>query len=200
MASLIFLLTVLILFVLLVRLIVKAIRKRPLAPTAKIMAAMVAGYFMLWLLFYYRQKKVTVPLGTNVCFDDWCATVTGVEQGPAIQQQFSLLKTDSTWIVLNLRMSNQARGIGQKPSEPRVHILDDRGHAWPISAPGQQVFEKFAGPQPGIGHRLELHQSLETKLVFAVPKSSRHLKALIEEGPFITRFLFPDDEEVFSIP
>jgi hypothetical protein len=40
---------------------------------------------------------------------------------------------------------------------------------------------------------------METVLVFAVPKNSTGLKALIEAGPWIANLLFPVDEQVFLI-
>jgi guanyl-specific ribonuclease Sa len=55
------------------------------------------------------------------------------------------------------------------------------------------------GGQPELDQRLELHQTLETLLVFDVPNEARGLKALIEEGPPFTLLLLPDDREVFSL-
>ena len=96
-------------------------------------------------------------------------------------------------------MSNHARGIAQKPSEPRIHILDAKNTAWPYSIAGQQILEKDEGKQAPVDSRLELHQSIETKLVFAVPISSKGLKVLIEEGPFITKLLLPGSQQVFIV-
>jgi hypothetical protein len=97
-------------------------------------------------------------------------------------------------------MSNNAKGIAQKPSEPRVHIIDDNGNSYSFSPEGQLALEKQKGKQIPIDERLELHQSLETQLVFDVPKDAKGLKALIEEGPFITKLLFNENKEVFLIP
>jgi len=163
------------------------------------MGFIIVGYIALWLAFDLTAKFTIVPLGTDVCFDDWCASVTQIESSPEIQQQFSPGKTDSTWIVLHIRMSNHARGIAQKPSEPRVHIIDQQGNVWPYSKKGQQLLEKAWGQQPSLGQQLELKQSIETKLIFSIPSQSEGLKILIEEGPFITKLLFPEDNTVFKI-
>ena len=96
-------------------------------------------------------------------------------------------------------MSNHARGIAQKPSEPRIHILDAKNSAWPYSMAGQGILEKVDGKQAPLDSRLELHQSIETKFVFAVPASSKGLKILVEEGPFITKLLLPESQEVFIV-
>jgi len=199
MTSLIFMLTAIALIVLVIRLIIKLIRGRPALPSLKIIVIVVAMYGVGWLFFYWGSKNVPVSFGTEVCFDDWCATVTQIECGPVIQKQFEKLNSDSAYIIIHIRMTNQARGIAQTPSNPRVHILDNKGTAWPYSAAAQRLLESVSGIQPGIGHRLDLHQSLETLFAFAVPKNTGDIKALIEEGPPITNLLFPGDKMVFKI-
>jgi len=199
MASLIFVLTLLTLLVLTVRLTIKLIRNRPARATFRAILFFFVAYSLLWLVFKCTSKKVSAPLATDVCFDDWCATVTQIEKGDSTQSQFSALHTDSTYIILHARMSNHARGIAQKPSEPRIHVLDSNGNSWACSSYGQNLFEKSAGKQADIGMRLELGESHDTKLVYAVPANAKGLTVLIEEGPAITKLLFPGDQTVFSV-
>jgi hypothetical protein len=190
MTTLIFFITVLVLLILFIRIIVKLIRRKPVTVTIKIILAIILAYSALWIIFGLTRKRMPVPMGTEICFDDWCATVSK-----------STVSTvgDSMQVVLTITMSNHARGIAQKPSEPRVHILDTYGHAWPYSLVSQQAYEKKYGSQPGIGHRLEIHQTMETVMVFELPKRSVGLRALIEEGPWITHLLFPEDQMIFKI-
>ena len=183
-------LAVLTLIVLFIRLLIKVIRRKPVRGTLVALGLIIAGYGLGWTVFKLIQKQVPVALGTQVCFDDWCATIARTERRTA---------GDSVVIILHIKMFNNARGIAQTPSEPRVHILDANGHAWAYSVKGQQDYEKDNGAQPGIAHRLELHQSLETASVFIVPKNAAGLKALIEEGPWIADLIFPADEQVFLI-
>jgi hypothetical protein len=199
METLVFLLTFFTLLILSVITIAKAIRRKPVLPPVKKMAFIIAGYLVLWIIFYITSSYVVVPLGTDVCFDDWCATITQAENGPLVQKRFSLLSADSTYIIIHITMSNHARGIAQKPSEPRIHILDAKNSAWPYSMAGQGILEKVDGKQAPLDSRLELHQSIETKFVFAVPASSKGLKILVEEGPFITKLLLPESQEVFIV-
>ena len=199
MTTLLFLLTFLSLLILLIRLIVKALRRKPVKSTLATMGIIAGTYLILWTVFYFISSFVTVPLGTDVCFDDWCATITQIEKGPAIKTKLPPLTADSVWAVLHVKMSNQARGIAQKPSEPRIHLVDGRGGYWAYSAKGQQALEHAAGEQPDIGSKLELHESLETMLVYAIPSNAKDVKVLIEEGPFITKLLFPEDQQVFVV-
>ena len=96
-------------------------------------------------------------------------------------------------------MSNHARGIAQKPCEPRVHIIDEKENHWSFSEEGQQALEKLIGNQIPIDEKLELHQSLETQLVFDIPKEANKLKVLIEEGPLNTKLLFNENKGAFLI-
>lgn len=198
MSTLLFLATVLALIVLIVRALVRGIRKKPVIPTLRLAGMVLAAYALLWVVWYVKSTDRPVPLGTDVCFDDWCATVTGVES-PYIPGNGSGIPPHGHFIVLHVKMSNHARGIAQKPSEPRIHIIDSKGHAWAYSAEGQRLIEMTRGVQPPLDARLELHEEVETLVVFDVPEGATGLRALIEEGPPITMLLLPEDREVFQI-
>jgi hypothetical protein len=195
MATLIFFATFLSLLVLLVRLIIKIISRKSISSTLRIIATFLVSYLLIWCICYFTAKKIVVPFSSDVCFDDWCATIEQTEIADSIGSQ----KPTGKFVILSIRMTNKARGIEQAPSEPRVHIYDDAGHIWSLSVSGQQALEKQIGKQIPLTQRLTLNQSLQTKLVFDIPNNVKYLKAIIEEGPFITKLLFREDEKVFEI-
>ncbi len=199
MATLFFLLSVLLLLVLSILFFVRLMRHKPVKAILIKAVALIICYTLIWMICWFRRADTSVSLGTDICFDDWCASITGVEKGPDIQNEFSSLAADSNWVVLDVKMSNHARGIAQKPSEPRIHIIDSNGKFWAYSKRGQHLAETKSGKQPDLDQRLELHQSLETKMVFSLPKTVQEFKILIEEGPFITQILFPEDRSVYYI-
>lgn len=172
--------------------IIKMIRRRPVKKILKIMGILIIAYVLVWLGCYFTSGYQNVQLGTDDCFDDWCATVLSAKELPAPSG-------DSLYIVLNVKMSNHARGIAQKPSEPRIYLIDGKGNTWPQSAAGQQLLERSIGKQPRLDTRLRLNGSVETAIVCSVPLNAGKLSALIEEGPWITKLLFPADRVVFSI-
>jgi len=97
-------------------------------------------------------------------------------------------------------MTNKVRESPQKPSEPRIHIIDNNGNTWAVSAVAQKWLEDLKGIQIPIDERLELHQSLQTKIVFDIPTGATGLKAIIEEGPqFMTNIILQDDKKVFEL-
>ena len=199
MATIIFFATVITLMVLIIRLLQKLFRGQPMARTAKLFVIVILSYTFLWTIFYFVSTDKPVPPGTDICFDDWCATITKIERPATLGPPDQPIKTHGQFIILHFTLSNHARGIAQKPSEPSVHIIDQKGKSWSRSIEAQQAFEKLNGPQIPLDARLELSQSLETRLVFDIPKVAIPQKAVIEEGPFITRFLFNDDREVFWV-
>ena len=195
MQTLYFLATILTILILVTIIVVNLIRKRPVLKTAKILLAVVTVYVFLWAMFYFKATQQTVPLFTDICFDDWCVTVTSYEKTEKIGNQAPF----GQFVILTIIMKNKARRVAQKPSEPRVRIIDDNSNSWTTSIVGQQALENIQGHLFPIDHRLELNQSLETKLVFDVPKNAYNLKILIEEGPFITKLLLRSDNKVFQI-
>jgi hypothetical protein len=199
MTALIFFGTSLTIIILIVRLILKLLQHKSIFQTSRLIAILILSYSLLWIFFYIISTYKTVPSGTDICFDDWCATVTGFEILKPPGSDFPGVKPNGQFVILYIKMSNHARGIAQKPSEPRINIIDEKGKSWSYSPEGQQALENIEGKQIPIDSRLELHLSLETRLVFDVPVYSGQLKALIEEGPFITRLLFYENKQVFLL-
>jgi hypothetical protein len=185
--------------VLLIRLIIEIIKRKSITSTLRILVIISLSYLVLWGIFYFLRADKVVPLGTDICFDDWCVTITSIERRQTLGADGQVTNSRGQFVILHIIMSNQARRVAQKPSEPRIHILDENGNFWTFSPEGQQALEKLIGKQIPIDEKLEVHQSLETQLVFDVPKD-KNLKALIEEGPLITKLLLNEDRDVYDIP
>ena len=200
MTTLIFFGTIIAILIYLVILIIKIIKRKTITSTLVTLILLIVTYSGLWGILYLIRSDKPISLGTDICFDDWCATVTRIEKPIILGIENQKLNPQGQFIILNIKMSNHARGIDQKPSEPRVHITDDKGNSYSFSVAGQQALEKQIGKQIPIDERLELNQSLETQLVFDIPKEAKKLKILIEEGPFITKLLFVENRDVFLIP
>jgi hypothetical protein len=144
---------------------------------------------------FTSPKPKVILRSLPICFDDWCATITKAEQVKTIGAE----KSKGQFVIVHIRVSNHARGIAQKPSEPRLHLIDGQGHSWSVSEPGQRALNNLSGEQFPLDGKLELHQSIETRLVFDIPINAKNVKGLIEEGPFITKLLLQDNKEVFEL-
>ena len=199
MATLYFFVAVLAVAVLTIQLLLTIMRKRSPKPALIKLAGVVLAYLIVWVICYLKQTDKPIASGTDICFDDWCATILKIDTPGSLGEGNGAIKTNGHFIVLQVQMSNHARGIAQKPSEPRIHIIDDAGHSWAPSMAAQQALELQQGKQTALDVRLELSQQLQTQMAFDIPKNATGLKVLIEEGPFITKLLFAEDREVFLI-
>ena len=195
MQALYFCATILTILILVIGIVIGLIRKKSVSKAVKILRSVIFTYVLLWIVFYYKRGVTATNFGEDICFDDWCATVISYEKLEKIGYQNS----SGQFIILTVQMTNKARGISQKPSEPRVHIIDDKGNSWGTTTVGQKALEDLQGQQVPLDQRLELNQSLQTKLVFDMPKTATDLKAFIEEGPFITNCLLQEDKKVFPL-
>jgi hypothetical protein len=199
MTTLIFFGTIITTLVYLIRIGISIVRKESIISHVKVLFAVILSYSFLWLLFYFISSYKVVPIGTDICFDDWCATIVKTENSKSLAYDNKEIKPHGQFVILHIKMSNHARGIAQKPSEPRIHIIDDNGNYWGYSEEAQVFLEKIIGKQLPIDERLELNQSLETQFVFDIPENTKNSLILIEEGPFITKLLFNENKEVFSL-
>jgi len=200
MGAIIFLAIVITILTVIIRIIIKLIRGQSIVPNLRRVAIGIFCYSILWIFYYLSASYKTIPVGQEICFDDWCATLTRADTVSSFGTGNEAIYPHGKFIVLHLKMINEAKRIAQRPSEPRVHIIDEKGHRYAFAETGQQALERQTGAQSPFDSRLELHQSLETKLVFDIPLTARSLKVLIEEGPFITTLLFDDNKKVFAIP
>lgn len=113
MATLIFFIAILAVIVILIRIVIKAVQYKNTVASFRLLTGVLLVYALLWTVFYSISSDKEVPLGTDICFDDWCATVTKIEK----QETLGNEKPSGQFIILHIKMSNHARGIAQKPSE-----------------------------------------------------------------------------------
>ena len=196
MATLIFFGTLISLVFFFFKIILRFMNHSPMGSLIRTAIIIILSYCLMWIVFYSISSDKPIPFGTDVCFDDWCATVTSFEH---FENESVELNPKGQFLILHIKMSNHARGISQKPSEPRIKIIDSDGTSYGFSNVEQRALEKQRGNQMPIDSRLELHQSLETQLVFDIPNKCKDIKAVIEEGPPITKLLFYSDREVFLL-
>jgi hypothetical protein len=134
-----------------------------------------------------RTRKLA--LGTDKCFDDWCATVINARSTPDADGS-----TTTKRVAVTLRVTNRAQRAAFRPSQPRISLVLAAGVEVTPSVDGQREFEKQAGPQDDLAKRLVAGESFESTLVFEVPAATREASVVLLEGPvIITRFLVGDE-------
>jgi hypothetical protein len=169
-------------------LIYRKLRGRPVRRLVIAIATCFSVYAVILIGVSLTSKTRDLALGTNKCFDDWCATVAGSRPLPLPNA------AETKLLAVTLTVSNRARQAAFRPSQPRVTLVLPSGSEVSPSSLGQREFEKTAGPQEDLARRLVAGDSFQTTVVFEVPAATRDASVVLLEGPaFITRFLVGDE-------
>jgi hypothetical protein len=165
-------------------------------PTRRIAFAVIgcwSAYAIVLVAASLSSKTVPLALGTDKCFDDWCASVIGSRLLPRANAAPS-----SELLAITLRISDRALQAAFRPSQPRVMLTLSSGDTLAPSEVGQREFERQAGPQEDLARRLVAGESFQTTLVFELPATTRQASVVVLEGPAaITPFLVGDENSFF---
>lgn len=167
----------------------RKLRRRPVRGVALAILLCLVAYAVTLVAFSLTTEARQLALGTDKCFDDWCATVTGSRSLPHPDPA-----AGTKLVAVTLRVSNRARRAAFRPSQPRVTLSLTDGVTLSPSPSAQREFEKQAGSQEDLSRRLEAGDQFQTTLVFELPAATRHASVVLLEGPAVlTRFLAGDE-------
>ncbi len=191
--NLLFFLLLLTTAILIALLAYRKLRRRQVRSLAIAILVCFSAYGASLVGFSLSSETRRLTLGTDKCFDDWCATVTGAR---------SLANPNGSGgtklVAVSLRVTNRARRATFQPSQPRVNLVLAAGEAVTTSAGAQREFEKQAGPQENLAKRLVAGDGFQTTLIFEVPAATREALVVLLEGPdVLTRFLAGDENSFF---
>lgn len=172
--------------------IYRRIRGRSAQKLLLTLAGCMIAYAAILIIVSLSSHTRELAVGTDKCFDDWCASVMGAHALPGASH------TNGKKIVaVELRVSNRARGAAFRPSQPRVRLVLPSGEEVNPSASGQHEFEKQSGPQEDIAKRLSAGENFRTTLAFEVPVTTSTAVVQLLEGPALVMRLLVGDENSF---
>lgn len=187
--NLLFFAFVLAILVCAIALVYRKLRGRSIKAPMMVIVGCSAVYIAVLVAVSLTSQTQSLALGTDKCFDDWCATVIGA-QTVAAQGATTGRKS----VAVTLGISNRARQAAFRPSQPRVALILESGGFITPSAAAQRDFEKNAGSQEGLAKRIVAGERFQTVVMFDVPVNTRHASVVVLEGPaLITRFLVGDE-------
>lgn len=170
-------------------LVYRRLRRRPCRNIVRAIVVCLCAYALTLLAVSFSSKTRQLALGTDKCFDDWCASVIGARSLP---MPGGIAGTKV--VAIAIRISNRARRAAFRPSQPRVILVLASADSILPSSSAQRELEKQTGPQEDLAKRLVAGDSYQTTLAFEVPAATRRASVLVLEGPsFITRFLVGDE-------
>lgn len=170
-----------------------ALHKRPVRAHLCNMLEVPAAYFLIWLVFYLKKAEYPEKLGAPLCFDDWCASVT--------DYKFQDKPGGGKYLFLYMEISNRAKRVAMRPSEPRVYVRDAQNRQYRPSAEALRFFEQQHGPQQSsVDTLLQPGEAQFPMLAFEIPATATGLSAVIEEGPvWVNKLFLQFDQPVFEL-
>jgi len=148
------------------------IRSRPLQTPLWTLLVVVAIYGASLAAGSLLTRDRYVPLGTTMCFDDWCANVTGVHRS-------------GTALVADVRVSSIAQRVTQSASNPRFYFIDERGMWYAATV---------RDSHPSLKTPVAPGESFDTRVAADVPAGAAIVAVRVWEGGWIDH-LVPFDEQ-----
>lgn len=161
-----------------------------------------AVYLGVLVTVSFLSPQQVIALGEDHCFDDWCVAVEGVTIATAVGTPDPAIDTAAVPRVVELRLSNRARGRDQRAASVAVHLIDDRGVVYDPSPEGQAALEGQRGALPPLTATIPLGGTIRTAQAVEVPIGARGLAVYIEHpvGPSPGWFVIGDDSSLLHRP
>jgi hypothetical protein len=124
------------------------------------------------------SPRRVLKVGDDLCWDDWCMTVTNVRKTPS---------NGTVNYLVTFRVSSRARRRPQR-GFARVYMMDDRGGTYdPVPDPGDTPFE----------HLLHPREAISATRVFALPADAQDPVIVMSHGgSFPGNFIIGDSESL----
>lgn len=161
-----------------------------------------AIYLAILLVVSLVSPQRVLNVGEIRCFDDWCVAVEDVTLARELGQGDRLAEANGVFYVIELRLSNRARGRPQRASSAAVHLVDGEGRTYDLSPRGQAAFEAQRGPAAPLTSLLPVGQFLSTVQVFDLPEDAHDVGLTVEHpvGPSPALLIIGDDASLFHKP
>jgi hypothetical protein len=138
--------------------------------------AMIALYAAMLFAGSMVSRERHVPLGTVLCFDDWCVRVADIKG--------SVSTTDRV-VTADVRVSSDAKRVTQSGSNPQIFFIDNHG-TWYATRTDPALPTMSRSIAPG--------ESFLTRVNAHVPAHATIVAVRVWEGGWLDD-LVPFDEE-----
>lgn len=201
MALLVYIIVTASLLFLAAKFVLHRIRGRDMVVPVRMLLGLIGLYVVLWVVFLVARVDRLLPLGVDSCFDDWCAMVTGVDYPASLGRPDRPVHPNGQFVLLEVRLSNPPQLQLLRESQPRVFLVDTEGREWEPSARGQRALEESSGVQEAFVNAQDVQRTIDTELVFEVPKNTKGLKVRFDNKPGFWRFLLlPEGRKLVVLP
>jgi hypothetical protein len=150
----------------------------PFAAAFRPLGSLLVLYAALLAIGSATSRERRVPLGTLLCFGDWCATVDNVQNAAASPDHDRVVTAD-------VRITSVAKRVEMRGSHPAVYLID---------ADGTWYQARTSDTDRRLDDAILAGQSFASRVHATVPGHASIVAARIWEGAFLDK-LVPFDEE-----
>jgi len=126
------------------------------------------------------------------------AALVDVRRTPTLGAPPNEVRAAGEFYVVTLRVTSNARRATLRLHDPRVTVVDDRGHVFHRSALGERALANAVGPALPLDQPVPGDAGFTTPVVFDLPRAARSPKLLVTDGPRVERiveqFLIGDED------
>jgi hypothetical protein len=130
------------------------------------------------------------------CFDDWCASVEGVVQQPAI----GAVHAQGTFYLVSIQVSSRAKRITQRARDAAIYLLDEQGNRYDPSLEGQQALDAAGLSGPPLDSLVDAGGSFTHTAVFDLPPGADQPALVHTHGAFPGLLVIGDDHSWLHKP
>jgi len=197
--DLLFLASVLFVFILLLCIAIVALRQRWASAIhlARLLGVFVAGYAIVLLVASFAMPRRTLASGERECFDDWCVASLAATPAEASPRLPCPLTPDSdTWIA-GVEVSSDAKRVRQRARLVRVELEDQFGRRYQACA---ATIPQSTQPLHWLTDELGPGESFRVWLPFQVPHSAKPVGLVVHHGDYPGKFIIGQDQSALHRP
>lgn len=155
---------------------------RPAWTPARTLGAVIAAYALLLIAGSVTSIDRRVPLGTTLCFGEWCPTVTRVRRAGTGSDRTRSIAAD-------VLVQSVAKRVTMRPSDPRLFFIDAKG-VWYRA-------EAADAPYRPIDDTIAAGERFTTRVTAEVPSSAKIVALRMWEGGWPDRIVPFSEESPF---
>ena len=197
--DLLFILTVLITVVALLRVGYQLVRTRTAAARTTFLrlAAYLATYAVTLMAVSVLSPGEAWQIGEARCFDEWCITVTSASRQPSIGSA----RATGIFYVVTLRVSSQSRRRPQRESDVDTYLVDGRGRRFDVSGAGADALQRAGLAGQPVTSVVAPGGGFKSRLAFDVPLDATDLRFVkASHSGFPRRVIIGDPESFLHRP
>jgi hypothetical protein len=178
-------------------LVALAARRRRLAGRLAIgLVAYLGPYALALVGVSLASPQQVLRLHQPRCFDDWCASVEGLEQRPDIGG----VRSQGTFYLVTLRVSSRAKRITQRARDARVSLVDGSGRRYDPSPAGERALGAAGGAGEPLDSFVAPGGSFTHVAVFDLPADVVRPALVVNHGAFPGLIVIGDPQSFLHKP